>query len=56
VAVEDPLQVGRHQVLAGAIFESGIETDEYDVEVAAISRRVSQAPEDASINRRSRDR
>jgi len=41
--MEGSLQVGRHQVGAGAILDFGREADEDDLEVAAVGRRVCQA-------------
>src|SRR5947208_5332328 len=57
VAVEDRLQVGRRQVVAGPIFDSGIKAHEEDIEVSASSSRVSPhytASEDQPPKPRSR--
>jgi len=57
VPLEDGLQIGRHQLSAGAIFVGRIDTDEQHVEVAAIPRGIRHGyGARASNDRRSRDR
>ena len=41
VTVENWLEVGRHEVYAGPIFDAGIEAEENHIEVSAVTRRVS---------------
>jgi hypothetical protein len=41
VTVENWLQVGRHEIYAGPIFDAGIEAEENHIEVSAVTRRVS---------------
>ena len=42
MTVENWLQVGRHEIYAGPIFDAGIEAEENHIEVSAVTRSVCQ--------------